>query len=213
MEIAFAEPVDIDQGVWFSDDELAAWPPLAEEKNMARLLGRIAVKKAAVRYFDQKGMSYLPTALIVRHDALGAPLLYIGTMAREDVRISLSHESAGAVAAVDASDQPSFGVDIERIRFFDEHFLSDFLTPEERHAISALPAIEQPYATTRLWSLKEAFLKALGAGLREHPNSLMVRNISHGKYEIFQAGQLVGGGEELSVPMAGRIGVIVHLSL
>lgn len=213
MEIAFAEPADIDQGEWFSDDESTAWPPLAEEKNIARLLGRIAVKKAAVRYFDQKGVSYPPTALIVRHDALGAPSLCIDTVVREDVRISLSHESAGAIAAVDASDQPPFGVDIERIRFFDDHFLSDFLTPEERHAVAALPAIEQPHATTRLWSLKEAFLKALGTGLREHPNSLTVRNVSRGKYGIFRAGQLVGEGEELSVPMMGRVGVIVHLSV
>lgn len=210
MEIAFAEPEDIDKEEWFSDEELALWPPLSREKYVARMLGRIAVKKAAAQYLREEGVAYV--SLVVRNDATGVPYLSIGSTVREDIRISLSHESAGAVAVVGRATDPAFGIDIERIRSFDAHLREAFLTPEEERMIQVLPRAEQSRALTLLWSLKEAFLKAAGTGLREHPRELVVRDIAYGKYGIFRDDISVGKGEEISAPVEGRIAVIVHLS-
>lgn len=212
MEIAFALPTDIAEREWFSDAELAVWRSLSEEKYLARLLGRIAVKKAVIRYLDREGISCTPISVVVRNDVLGAPCVSVDAMIRNDIRISLSHESAGAIAAVGGAAEQLFGVDIERIRSFDDRFQAGFLSPEERQVISMLPAAEQSRAVTRCWSLKEACLKALGTGLREHPRTLLVRDIAEGKCGIFRGDELIGEGEELLVPIEGRIAVIVHLS-
>lgn len=211
MEIAFALPADIDRD-WFTEDELALWSELTADKRIARMLGRIAAKKAAVQYLQREGVSCTPLSVAVCNDVLGMPYISVDAVNREDIRISLSHESAGAVAAVSASIGPRFGVDIERIRSFDARFQADFLSLEEQQIVAILPIAERSRALTRYWSLKEACLKALGTGLREHPHTLSVRDIARGKYGIFQADRLIGEGSELAVPIDGRIAVIVHLS-
>ncbi|MBP5993325.1 MAG: 4-phosphopantetheinyl transferase family protein [Candidatus Moranbacteria bacterium] len=211
MEVAFSLPADID-GDWFAEDEPALWPELTADKRVARMLGRIATKKATVQYLQQEGIVCAPRSVVVHNDALGVPFVSVDAVTREDIRISLSHESAGAVAAVGSSATPRFGVDIERIRSFDARFQADFLSPEEQQIVAILPVAEQSHALTRYWSIKEACLKALGTGLREHPHTLSVRDIDPGKYGIFRADRLIGEGSELPVPIAGRIAVIVHLS-
>lgn len=212
MEIAFALPADIGEEVWLSDAESASWPSLSEEKHLARLLGRIAAKKAVIRYLERAGVTCAPISVVVSNGTLGVPFISIDAVIQDDIRISLSHESTLAVAAVGEMTERSFGVDVERIRSFDDRFPGDFLSPEEQRAISTLPAADQSRAVTRHWSLKEACLKALGTGLREHPHTLTVRSIAEGKYGIFRGDRLIGEGEELSVPTEGRIAVIVHLS-
>ena len=211
MEIAFALPADIN-GDWFAKDEMALWPELTADKRVARMLGRIAAKKAIVCYLQREGVSCTPMSVAVCNDTLGIPRISVDAVTREDIWISLSHESAGAVAAVDASAAPRFGVDIERIQSFDTRFQADFLSPEEQQVVAMLPIAEQSHALTRYWSLKEACLKALGTGLREHPHTLSIRDIARGRYGIFQADRLIGEGNELLVPIEGRIAVIVHLS-
>lgn len=212
MEIAFALPTDIAEGEWLSDAESAVWQSLPEEKRLARLLGRIAVKKAVARYLHHDSLAFPLISVRVHNDVFGAPFISIDAVIRNDIRISLSHEGSVAVAAADSADGCSFGVDVERIRSFDDRFQADFLSPEERKMIAMLPAVEQSRAVTRCWSLKEACLKALGTGLREHPKTLLVCDSADGKYGIFHGDRLIGEGEELSVPIAGRIAVIVHLS-
>lgn len=212
MEIAFAQPADIGEGEWFSDAESAAWQSLPEEKRLARLLGRIAVKKAVAQYLHHDSLALPPISVRVHNDVFGAPFISIDAVIRNDIRISLSHEGSVAVAAADSADRCSFGVDVERIRSFDDRFQADFLSPEERKMIAMLPAAEQSRAVTRCWSLKEACLKALGTGLRERPQTLTVRDISEGRYGIFREDELIGVGEELAVPRKERIAVLVHLS-
>ena len=211
MEIAFALPADIN-GDWFTKDELALWPELTVDKRVARMLGRIAAKKAIVCYLQREGVSCTPMSVGVHNDALGAPFVLVDAVTRDDIRISLSHESAGAVAVVSGALSRRFGVDIERIQSFDARFQADFLSPEEQQVVAMLPIAEQSRALTRYWSLKEACLKAIGTGLQEHPHTLLIREIAPGKYGIFRADRLIGEGSELLVPIEGRIAVIVHLS-
>ena len=49
------------------------------------------------------------------------------------------------------------------------------LHPDEARFLRALPSGKQACAFTRLWTLKEAYLKALGVGFERAPDSFRVR--------------------------------------
>ena len=69
------------------------------------------------------------------------------------------------------------GCDVERIRNFDEFFLTAFLHPHERSYIDSLDISLRNREATVIWTLKESFLKALGSGLRVHPKRVDVSSI------------------------------------
>ena len=56
------------------------------------------------------------------------------------------------------------GVDIEKVEKRKKAWINDYFTPEE--VSSAGNNHDQPVRLTMLWSVKEAFVKAIGAGLR-----------------------------------------------
>ena len=78
---------------------------------------------------------------------------------------NLSHARDHALIAV-ARGQP-LGVDLERIdRKLDAHDLAQrFFSRSEAEALDALPETQRAIAFLRLWTCKEAVLKALGAGI------------------------------------------------
>lgn len=92
-----------------------------------------------------------------RKNQFGKPFL----SDRPEVHFSLSHSGSWAVCAV--SDHP-VGVDAELPRctmaMARRHF-----HPEELAQLDALSPHDQADALNRLWTAKEAFLKALGCGL------------------------------------------------
>ena len=78
---------------------------------------------------------------------------------------NLSHARDHALIAI-ARDQP-LGVDLERIdRKLDPHDLARrFFAKREADALDALPEAQRRTAFLRLWTCKEAMMKALGAGI------------------------------------------------
>lgn len=82
---------------------------------------------------------------------------------RPDVYFNVSHSGDWVVAAVDVAD---VGVDIERIRLPDFRIAERFFAPQE---YASLMRLEDEAARTEfffeLWTLKESYVKALGAGL------------------------------------------------
>jgi 4'-phosphopantetheinyl transferase len=59
-------------------------------------------------------------------------------------------------------------VDIESSVFpVSSQWLVDTITPSEQKAVNALPAPERDQAISRLWTLKEAYLKMLGTGIAD----------------------------------------------
>lgn len=98
--------------------------------------------------------------------ALSAPLdIVAGEDGKPELRgrelyFSLSHSGDRAVCAV--SDSP-VGVDIQKAEPFHEALSRRFFTAGEHAAL--LAADDRDYAFTRLWCLKESYLKYLGTGL------------------------------------------------
>ena len=80
--------------------------------------------------------------------------------------ISLSHADAGI--AVIAAQRPC-GIDIEVSRnVVMEKIAARYFSPQENTALLATPDAERPDHFFRLWTLKEASVKALGEGLAEN---------------------------------------------
>lgn len=87
---------------------------------------------------------------------------------REQVHFSLSHSGQWVVCCV--SDLPA-GVDVERPRCTPD-VARRYFHPDELTA-------EDPVFLTRLWTAKEAFVKALGCGLTIPLDSFLVRLTPH----------------------------------
>jgi phosphopantetheinyl transferase len=107
--------------------------------------------------------------LSLAHDDFGAPLLRldgaafpwrISSSSRENVAIfGLARERIGVDVEVSAEIEPAWNV------------LHDL----EKKALLALPAAARSEEFLRLWTAKEAYLKALGLGLRREPTEISLR--------------------------------------
>lgn len=169
---------------WFAvnagEEELARWRPWLSPHEQARadryvnpehgrryaasharlreiLARRLGCHSAEVAYTrGQHGKPELAPELAQRARAsLGVPLHF-----------NLSH--SGAYALVGLSDA-ELGVDIENVEHERRHdvlaIAHRFFTPEEAAWVEALAPAERLRGFARLWTCKEAFLKADGRGL------------------------------------------------
>ena len=78
------------------------------------------------------------------------------------VHFNLSHSGDRAMCVI---CEYRVGCDVERIGRRSAGVAERFFAPEEYSAIMAAPEEDRDAAFTRLWSLKESFLKATGLGL------------------------------------------------
>lgn len=97
----------------------------------------------------------------IRSGAHGKPFAHAGG----DIEFNLSHAGEDIVIAF-ARGQP-LGVDIERLqrRAVSPDVARRFFCASEADALSALPESQRQGAFLRLWTHKEAVLKAIGGGL------------------------------------------------
>lgn len=81
-----------------------------------------------------------------------------------ELRFNLSHSGELALCAVSRRE---LGVDIEQLRALPDAgaLARRFFSADETAALEALPATERLSAFFRCWTRKEAYLKAVGAGL------------------------------------------------
>jgi 4'-phosphopantetheinyl transferase len=96
----------------------------------------------------------------------GKPAL-AGVWSASGWHFNLAHSLDLALLAVTRSGP--VGVDVERIRPLRDvdQLVSRFFSPRESAAFQALPAEQKPDAFFRLWTRKEAWLKATGEGIAE----------------------------------------------
>lgn len=136
-------------------------------------------------------------------DRYGRPSL-AGTLRRgdPDLAYSLSHSASHAAVAVAAT--PWVGVDVEGRRpEVDGLAISRrYLAPEEAAALAALPAEVRPFAFARLWACKEAFVKALGLGLRHPLDRFAVAEVETGRPRFVRIDPPHGPPEEWSLVAA-----------
>lgn len=101
----------------------------------------------------------------LRFDAEPDGKPFLATRTDDDLRFNLSHSAGLALVAVSAGRE--IGVDVERIepkRDLDG-LARRFFAPEERDALLRLPPDERDAGFFRYWTMKEAYLKAVGTGL------------------------------------------------
>ena len=96
-----------------------------------------------------------------------------GVFGRPDLHVSLSY-AAGLAAAAFCAEAP-IGVDVETVVAADfDGFDRVALAPEEANRISDLTGARLLHARCRLWTRKEALLKATGHGLTVDPTQIVV---------------------------------------
>jgi len=119
--------------------------------------GRAPLKALLAAYLDVE-----PDALSLVDDAHGRPHL----AGRHGLHFNWSHSGSHAMVAV-ARALPALGVDIEQRRARPRvlELARRFFAEREHAALQQLPPIDRNDAFLRLWTAKEAVLKAHGRGL------------------------------------------------
>ena len=121
---------------------------------------RYVVTRSLVRTVLGAHTGVSPRDLRVRLTATGKP-------EAEGVHFNVTH--SGEVVLLAVSDDRPVGVDVERRRDVArvQALIDRWLTPDERRELATLQArgLDDSEAFLRVWSLKEARLKALGVGI------------------------------------------------
>ena len=145
-----------------TDQEVQRMLPLVSEQRREQALrykhmfGKYCCLKSWLMLFDFDDMtSYRHNDWL--YNEHGKPYLEDGPY------FSISHCKEGIAVAID--DQP-IGIDIEGIRKADPDLIERVMNEEEKSQITNHQSpIESAYAFTRLWTQKEAIVKAQGVGI------------------------------------------------
>ena len=97
-----------------------------------------------------------PEEIVIKKEALGKP--YAESL---DIHFSISHNNPYAICAT--HDAP-IGIDIQRADGVRELVLRRVCSPEEQQYVLSLPT-GQGERFTRLWCMKEAYVKRLGSSI------------------------------------------------
>jgi 4'-phosphopantetheinyl transferase len=166
--------VEIDVWTWAIDgtdlEASSALLSASEQERLARLTHRQRLSYAATHSKKRVILATYggihPSALVFFIHKSGKPALMEGP------HFNLSHSDGLAVMAV--SRHCEVGIDIERVRPLADRFADRFFSPAEAHALAAVPEGEREMARIRLWTRKEALLKATGQGLRRDTRTFSV---------------------------------------
>jgi 4'-phosphopantetheinyl transferase len=110
--------------------------------------------------------------------------------------LEFNASGSGELAVCAVTVGRKVGVDIELRRLpQDDAVVEQSCSPAERHAYGTLSSKEKPEAFYRLWTLKEAYLKATGAGLSRPLSSFDV-TVLPGQRARLAADDLVPEGGE-----------------
>jgi 4'-phosphopantetheinyl transferase len=142
---------------YLSDDEWSKAQRFQQELHRNRFIaGRALLRVTLSRYLCCK-----PAEIVFLYNEWGRPSIAGG------LEFNLAHSENEFLLGI--SRQP-IGVDIEKIRAIEEvHLVArTVFSPEELTAWSLLPEGEQLPAFYKIWTRKEALLKALGRGITEH---------------------------------------------
>lgn len=134
---------------------------------------REAVGRGALRFLLGAYLGIPPGEVAFGTEAKGKPVL-AGTPADRRIEFNLSHSGEWALLAFARGRR--LGVDLERWREIEaEQILGDFFHPDEVEEWKLWPVADRPAAFFGAWTLKEAYLKGLGAGLSKPMKSFRVR--------------------------------------
>ena len=129
------------------------------------LAGRAAAKRACLELFDPPPS---PATLECVRGPGGALRVVVAGATVHDLSVTIAH--TGGVAGAVAARQAAAGFDIEPLAPLDPALVRRAFSETERADVATAPsAAEGQQRALRLWTAKEAVLKALRVGLRWAP--------------------------------------------
>lgn len=140
-----------------------------EQARQGRLLRRAdrrrnLAARALVRTVLSRYLPVAPEAWVFGADAHGRPRI-VAPQGLPPIEFNLAHSGERVVLGITTGR--SLGVDVEYTRRrADTVSLERYFAPAERAALATLPAAQRRQRFFELWTLKEAYLKARGLGLR-----------------------------------------------
>ena len=158
------------------DDNLKTFVDIDSETRLAKAspkrrkewsAGRIVIKKALNRLLSNNGNNHKNGNTInIFSTTLGKPTARFSDNPDEEfAEVALSHSNGFVMASVGKSDAfQGIGVDVEKVENRTQSWSEDYFTETEINMAYDSPNSSRQL--TRMWSLKEACLKALGVGLR-----------------------------------------------
>ncbi len=139
------------------------------------LLGRLAAKQVLRGVLaDEHGRPPLSTEITIANRPSGAPYAVVEGVGRIPWSLSISHGIDVGIAAVATSPRVAIGVDVELVVARDPALVRGFFTGEEAAAVASASGRGVDLAVARIWSAKEAVLKAMGLGLRLDTRTVQV---------------------------------------
>lgn len=133
---------------------------------------RFVLARGSLRFLLAHYTDVPPGELRIEVDRFGKPAL--GERTDRSVHFNLAHSGDRALYGI--SFDSVLGVDFEEIAREQSlpEFAKGFSTPEELLRVEDLPLARKTRALLRLWTAKEAFLKAVGTGLQISPKRIGV---------------------------------------
>lgn len=152
---------------------VAAWLPGLDAVERARAsrfvqpqhARRFVLRRWGLRCILSGRLGVAPEAIGFAIDEFGKPWL-APPHDRAGFGFSTSHSGDLALIALRDGPEP-FAIDVEKARRFDDadQLVARFFSPREQRDYAALAPAERREAFWRGWTVKEAFVKALGRGL------------------------------------------------
>jgi 4'-phosphopantetheinyl transferase len=143
------------------------------------LLGRWAVKRLLGELSAERGMiggaALLDARVSILNDAAGVPFVEREGEGRLPLSLSISHRGDLALAAVALQPGVSIGADLETIEPRDPALVRQFFCEAEAADVAKAGSERAAdLVVARVWSAKEALLKAMGIGLRHDTRDIVV---------------------------------------
>ncbi len=142
-------------------------------------------RRALLRHFLAVRLGCVADEVVIAADASGAPELIAP---KDNAPLFLSISGRGSFAAFAAAATP-IGVDLE-ILGAPEDVPNAMLHESEKVRLAGLDAAFRHKAFLELWTLKEAYLKALRLGLSREPSEVAVA-LTDGAIALFDRGKPV----------------------
>jgi 4'-phosphopantetheinyl transferase len=148
-----------------------------ERQPLAGRRDHFRARRALTRHLAARWLGHAPESVVIAHDATGAPRILAPAN-----RAFVSVAARGPIAAIAVAATP-VGVDLEPVEPPREPVWS-VLHPGERAAIASAWREDDDSPFRDVWIAKEAWLKALGTGLRRDPASLQVQTAGADSFDI-----------------------------
>lgn len=130
---------------------------------------RSVVARASLRRLLANYLGLDPVNVSFAEGPHGKPFL-----ADERCTLSFNTAHSGGLVVHVVTERSVVGIDVERIRPepLGAAMLGEFLTPAETNRLRRMPLAEAHREAHRIWTHKEAYLKALGSGLSVNPRQV-----------------------------------------